>query len=262
MVRLIDSSLVFSAHADSWQAQGRLREPCGGGTAELPGWRLMASGLEYSHLNAACMTDPGLADVEAARAWYRERKLSWGAIVPAGTRWPHGRRLLTIALMATRPEDFAGEPAPAGVTLRKAGEEDLETLVAIDNGAFGSAAAPARAWLGPLCTCDDADVAIGELNGVPVAAGYVLRCDGAAGPSLYLGGIGVLPPAAKRHSRRPFDLARGSGPQTRWQLRPSADRLRERRPGLFQARIRGAERHRHLRRQLTNGDLGGLVHAL
>ena len=158
----------------------------------------MASGLEYSHLNAACMTDPGLADVEAARAWYRERKLSWGAIVPAGTRWPHGRRLLTIALMATRPEDFAGEPAPAGVTLRKAGEEDLETLVAIDNGAFGSAAAPARAWLGPLCTCDDADVAIGELNGVPVAAGYVLRCDGAAGPSLYLGGIGVLPPTRRR----------------------------------------------------------------
>jgi len=54
------------AHVDSWQAQGRLRE-LWGGTAEFAGWKLMASGLGYSYLNAACMTDPALADIDEAR---------------------------------------------------------------------------------------------------------------------------------------------------------------------------------------------------
>jgi ribosomal protein S18 acetylase RimI-like enzyme len=176
-----------------------LREPFGGGTERLAGWRLMASGLEYSYLNAACVTDPTLADVGAARAWYRDRKLAWGAVAPSGTAWPHGRRLLEIRLMATEPEMFSEAPAPPGLVLRHADTSpaDLETLVAIDNGAFGSAAAPARAWSAPLCGADEAEIAIGELDGVPVAAGYSLRCEGDAGPSLYIGGIGV-PPRARR----------------------------------------------------------------
>ncbi len=196
----LDASLVFTAHADSWQAQGKLRELYGGAVADLTGWRLMASGLEYSYLNAACVTDPLAADVEAARAWYAERKLAWGAIVPSGASWPHGRHLLTIRLMATAPASFSRAPAPPGLVLRSAGpgRQDLETLVAIDNGAFGSAPAPARAWLAPLCGSEAAEVAIGELEGVPVAAGYALWCDGEAGQSLYLGGIGVLPRARRR----------------------------------------------------------------
>jgi len=45
---------------------------------------------------------------------------------------------------------------------------------------------------------DQVDVAIGELDGTPVATGYALRCDGEAGPTVYLGGIAVLPAARRR----------------------------------------------------------------
>lgn len=44
---------VWAAHADAWQAEGRIRTPYGGGAEELPGVRLMASGLPYAQWNAA-----------------------------------------------------------------------------------------------------------------------------------------------------------------------------------------------------------------
>ena len=31
-----------------------------------------------------------VADIEVARAWYLSRKLTWGVIVPAGSRGPTG----------------------------------------------------------------------------------------------------------------------------------------------------------------------------
>ena len=196
----IDSSKVFAAHADSWQAHGRLWEPYGGGTAEFGGWRLMASGLPYAYFNAACVTDPALADknIVRARAWYRKRNLSWGAIVPSGSSWPHGRHFRTQRLMATVPSSFSIAPAPSGLVLRRAGSGDVETVASIDSGAFGSPVAVSRAWLEPLCISAEVELAIGELDGQPVATGYATRCDGDAGPSLYVGGIGVLPAVRRR----------------------------------------------------------------
>jgi len=196
----IDSSKVFAAHADSWQAHGRLWEPYGGGNAEFAGWRLMASGLPYAYFNAACVSDPALADINIARAraWYRKRNLSWGAIVPSGSSWPHGRHFRTQRLMATVPASFSIAPAPSGLVLRRAGSGDVETVASIDSGAFGSPAAASRAWLEPLCSSDEVEVAIGELNGRPVATGYATRCNGDAGSSLYIGGMGVLPAARRR----------------------------------------------------------------
>jgi ribosomal protein S18 acetylase RimI-like enzyme len=194
----IDSRRVFAAHADAWQSYGRLLEPQGGGAAEFPGWRLMASGLSYAYLNTACVTDPVLADVSTARAWYAERGLPWGMIVPSGSPWPHGRRLLSQRLMAATPACFSGTPAPAGLILRRAGADDIETVVAVDNNAFGSDPAAARAWLGPLCRLDELRVVIGALDGEAVAGGYSTICDGAAGESLYIGGIGVVQKARRK----------------------------------------------------------------
>lgn len=194
----LDPFQVFTAHCDAWQVQGRLREPYGGGAAELAGWRLMASGLPYAHLNAACVTDPALADIDQAREWYRSRNLAWGALLPSGSPWPHGRLRLTLRLMAVVPTRFSGTPAPFGLALRRADSDDIGAVVTVDTGAFGSGGAAARAWLEPLCRSDEAVIALGELDGVPVATGYALRCDGQAGPSVYLGGIGVLPAARRR----------------------------------------------------------------
>ena len=189
---------VFAAHADAWQAHGRLFEPYGGATAEFPGWRLMASGLPYSYLNSACVTDADIADLEVARAWYNGRGLGWGAVVASGSLWHHGRRLLSQRLMALEAARFEEAPTPPGLFLRQASIDDLDEVVAVDNGAFGSSPVAARAWLGPLCGFNEVVMALGLLDGVPVAAGYSTRSTGNAGTTLYVGGIGVIPSARRR----------------------------------------------------------------
>lgn len=49
--------LGWTAQADAWQAEGRLRAPFGGGVLELPGARLMSSGLPQAQWNSGDMTD-------------------------------------------------------------------------------------------------------------------------------------------------------------------------------------------------------------
>jgi ribosomal protein S18 acetylase RimI-like enzyme len=194
----VDSSRAFAALGDAWQAQGRLREPFGGGAARFQGWRLMASGLRYGYLNVGCVTDLDLADVEIARAWYSDRHTAWSALVPAGSPWPHGRLLLTHRVMALQPAAFSEAQRPAGLSLREAGAGDMDTVVAVDAGAFGSDANAAREWMEPHSGFEDVRVVIGELDGDPVATGYGLRCSGDAGHTLYVGGIAVLPAARQR----------------------------------------------------------------
>jgi len=200
-MRMIDVSRVYAAHIDSWQAQGRLREPFGGGVASFVGWRLMASGLPFPPHNAGCVTDVRAADPEQARAWYLARGAGWGILVPSGSRWPHGRLLVTQSLMAVDAGSFSevADPPP-GLSLRRgtAASKDVEAAVTVDGAAFGSDKHGSRAWLEPLCGSELAEVVIGELEGIPVATGYALRCTGEAGPTVYLGGVAVLPAARKR----------------------------------------------------------------
>jgi len=120
----------------------------------------MASGLSYAHLNAACVTDPALADIDQAREWYRSRDLAWGALLPSGSPWPHGRLRLTLRLMAVEPARFSATSAPFGLALRRAGSSDVDAVVTVDTGAFGSGVAAARAWLEPLCRSDEAVIAV------------------------------------------------------------------------------------------------------
>ena len=195
---MIDASTVFAAHVDSWQAQGRLRELYGGGTAEYAGWKLMSSGLDYSYFNAACVTDSMLADIGQAREWYRSRHLAWGTLMPSGSAWPHGRLLLTQQLMALEDAAFSRAVTPSGCVLRQADASDVEVVARSDAVAFGSDPKEGRAWLEPLCVSDGARVAIGEVDGLPVATGYSLLCDGDAGLSVYIGGIAVLPAARRK----------------------------------------------------------------
>ena len=64
---------VWDAHGDAWQAQGRLREGCGGGAAEMPGIRLMASGLPHAQWNNGDVTQPDEVPWNDVRAWYAAR---------------------------------------------------------------------------------------------------------------------------------------------------------------------------------------------
>jgi GNAT superfamily N-acetyltransferase len=198
MTARLTGGLVHAAHADAWQEHGRLRRATGGDCADLPGVRLMASGLPYAWWNTADVLDPSHADIEAVRAWYDARHLPWGVRVPAGTAWPHGRPLLHQRLMAQRPAQLRPAPVTDGVTVRVAGPADLDAVVAVDSAAFDAEPGPSRRWLAPML--DDAAVTVLlAVDGTgPVGTAYSVRSDGHAGPAVLLAGVAVVPRARRR----------------------------------------------------------------
>jgi GNAT superfamily N-acetyltransferase len=188
---------VHTAHADAWEAEGRLRERAGGGALAVRGLRLMASGLPHAQWNSGDVTAPD-ADLDAARAFYAERGAAWGVRVPAGMAWAHGRRVLTLRLMALDPGAFRPAPAAPGVAVRAATADDLEAVLAIDATAFGEDPADERPWLAPHLTAAAVTTALATLDGAPAGTGYAIATDGRAGPAVYLAGVAVLPEARRR----------------------------------------------------------------
>lgn len=190
------SEWVRLAHADAWEVLGRMRAEAGGGTARLPGVRLMASGLPYPWWNSGDVSEPQLVDVAAVRAWYAARAVPWGLCVPAGAAWPHGRKALTKRLMGLVPSAFTPVDPPSDVSVRHAEAADVETVLRVDVAAFDVSPDVQRGWLVPLVTTTT--YALAEWHGEPVAVGFGLYADGEAGPTGYLAGIGVLPDARRR----------------------------------------------------------------
>ena len=227
---------VYTAHADAWEAHGRLREPYGGAARALRGIRVMASGVPHPRFNSADVATAD-CDLAGARAFYAARGLDWGVRVPPGVPWRHGRHLLTQRMMGLLAPDFAPAPPVGGLTLRPAAAADLDTVAAIDAEAFAGDPAEGRAWLAPLLGAappaagvsppvspaapppaagvsppvspaapppaagvspPGVVVALAELGGAPVGAAYALRTDGLAGPCLYLAGVGVVAAARRR----------------------------------------------------------------
>jgi len=166
---------VRAAHADAWQEQGRLRVPYGGGAAELPGIRLMASGLQHPQWNNGDVTDAGLVEVEQVAAWYAELGVPWGVRVPAGVPWPHGRPLFRKRLMGLT--QLRPAPPVPGLVVRAASPADLEAVLHVDSVGFGSEYSLERPWIEPHLSADRVTVALGLLDGEPVATASVLRSD-------------------------------------------------------------------------------------
>jgi GNAT superfamily N-acetyltransferase len=188
---------VHVAHADAWQALGRLREPQGGGALEIRGLRLMASGLPQAQWNSGDVTSAD-ADLDAARAFYAQRGASWGVRVPPGIDWRHGRKLLTLRLMAMSADAFSPVPEPGGVAIRAAGPGDLDAVLRVDAAAFEADPDVERSWLEPHLAAPQVDVALATLDGEPAGTGYAVRTDDRAGPCLYLAGVAVLSGARRR----------------------------------------------------------------
>ena len=189
----LDPRTVRAAHADAWQVEGLLRQELGGGAAELPGVRLMASGLAHPQWNSGDVDDPAAVDLEQVRAWYAGRAASWGLRLPGGVPWPHGHRILSKALWARTLDDLPPRSAAGGLELVPAGPDDLADMLAVDSAAFGSDPAEEEPWSAPHLRSDVVDVLLGRLDGVPVATGYAVLSDGRAGPAAHVGGIGVVP---------------------------------------------------------------------
>ena len=185
------------AHADAWEEIGRHRSASGGGTARLPGVRLMATGLPHPQWNNGDVDDPEAVDLQAVRDWYRQRGVPWGLRLPAGAPWPHGRKLFTKRLMGLVPQAFAIATPPKGTGIRLAAPADIAAVVAVDSIAFQSTGDLERAWLEPFVTQPSAKVALAERNGEVVGTGYCVQTRGDAGPAGYVAGIGVLPNARR-----------------------------------------------------------------
>lgn len=190
-------SRIHVAHADAWQAEGRLRERDGGGALEVRGLRLMASGLPHPQWNSGDVTAAD-ADVEAARAFYAARDADWGMRVPPGIAWHHGRKLLTLRLMALEARDFVPAPATPGIAVRAAAPDDLETVLGIDAAAFEEDPEDERGWLAPHLGAPEIEVALATLEGRPAGTGYTIATDDRAGPCVYLAGVAVAPDARRR----------------------------------------------------------------
>jgi ribosomal protein S18 acetylase RimI-like enzyme len=195
---------TWRAHADAEEVEGRLREPAGG-AADLPGIRLMASGLGSPAFNNGDVTDAGRVDLGQVREWYAERGVPWGVRVPSGMAWTAGHRLLEKRLMALPARQLRPTLPVPGLSVRRAGPDDLAAVLAVDRAAFGGPAHEdgpeddlGRAWLQPHLGSRQVEVALAALDGVPVATAYCVRSAGRAGPAAALGGVAVLEQVRRR----------------------------------------------------------------
>jgi len=193
---------VQVAHGDAGQAEGRVRAAHGGGAAQLPGIRLMASGLPHAQWNHGDVSDPARVDWTAVRAWYAARAggkgVPWGVQVPAGTPLPRGRFLFRKRCMGLPASDLNAATLPAGVTIRRATAGDLAVAIAIDSAAFGAPPQVAGPWLAPRLAAPGFTVAIASLDDEPVAIGTAILTNEQAGACVGIFGVAVLDHARRR----------------------------------------------------------------
>jgi ribosomal protein S18 acetylase RimI-like enzyme len=222
---------VRAAHADLAQRDGRLRAATGGGALELPGIRLMASGLQHPQWNNGDVTGPAdvaRVDLAAVRGWFAERGVPWGIRVPQGMPWPYGRRVLTKRAMALPVAELREPAAPSGVLIRVAGPADLDTFARVDAAAFEEEVGPTAAYARPMLGAEGFRPLLATADGVPAGVAYGIVSTGAGGHSVGIFGVGVLP----EHRRRGIGAAltvelvrwaRDEGADLAW-LNPDDDR--------------------------------------
>ncbi len=185
------------AQADALVAQGELRAAAGGAVAAPRDLVIMTAGFEAEGVNSGDVIGPD-PDVEAARAFFAEHGVRWGLRVPEEMTWEQGTLLFRRRLMAMDRSAFRPASVVRGLDVRLAGPDDLSAALHIDSTAFGLDRDENRRWLEPLLSAERVEFALSELDGHPAGTAYVLRSDGAAGPSAYVAGVAVLPEARRR----------------------------------------------------------------
>lgn len=183
---------VRAAHGDAWQADGRLRVPWGGGVAEVPGARLMATGLPAAKWNNADVTSENV-DVDAVDAWYQGRDVPWGVRVPVEMDVRIGEPLFVKRCAGMVSTSLVPAPPVAKLKLRRASAADLETYARMESAGLEEDLGLTRRWLEPAIGSPGFGHWLVESASGPVAVGMTLRTDERAGPAVYLGGVMVLP---------------------------------------------------------------------
>lgn len=178
---------VLTAHGDAWQVHGRLRA----GALEVPGARLMASGLPTPQWNNADVHDVAAVDVGELASWYDDRRVPWGVRVPAGSPWPTGEFLFRKRMAGLDAGEFRRPVTDVPV----AAADDLDEVLDLDHAVYGGDRELTRRWMAPLFDAPEVTVAVARASGRAAGTGYTVRSDGWAGPALYLVGLAVLPDA-------------------------------------------------------------------
>lgn len=187
-----------AAHGDLWQAEGSLRESAGGGVLELPGARLMSSGLDRPEWNGGDVTDVERFDLQGAGAWYagcaHGAGVPWSVRVPVGAGWRRGTFLHTSRLMGLARAWFRGVPPPTGLIVHRAGPDDLDVVAQLEAAACGVTLDHARAWTEPHLGVDHVAVALAVRDGEPAGVATGVLTDGRAGPCLGIVDVGEITP--------------------------------------------------------------------
>lgn len=196
------SSRTHLAQSDVWQAEGRLRTQFGGGAAELPGVRLMASGLPHAQWNNGDVVDAARVPIEDVRAWYAARAnghgVPWGMRVPAGVPFPYGRRLFRKRCMALTHERYRGAAPPPALQIDVAAHADLDDIARIDAAGFEADVGDMRAWIAPQIGAAGFTIAVARLDGAAVGIATAKFTADRAGPCVGIFGVSVLQSARRR----------------------------------------------------------------
>ncbi len=187
-----------AAQADALAVQGELRAAWGGAVAAPRDLQLMVAGFEAAGVNSGDVTGPD-PDLDAARAFFAEHGVAWGLRVPEEQPWEHGRLLFRRRMMALDRGAFRPAAAVPGLELRRAGLDDLPTVLDIDSAAFGLDVGENTRWIEPLLAEGErVSFALASLDGEPAGSAYTMRTDGVAGPALYVAGVAVRLELRKR----------------------------------------------------------------
>jgi hypothetical protein len=194
--------LVRTAHADAWQAEGRLRERHGGGVCAVRGARAMASGIRTPKWNNADVTHEQV-DVEALSAWYAARGMPWGLRVPLEISLAVGEPLFVKRCMGLVASSGAESglrlfDSTGGVEVRRIRADERDRFVALEVAAFGDDPATARAWLAPQFGVAGFDHWMAEIAGATVGIATSVRSEELAGPAVMVTGVAALPGADAR----------------------------------------------------------------
>jgi len=196
------STRTHLAQSDVWQAEGRLRTRFGGGAAELPGVRLMASGLPHAQWNNGDVTDVALLRIADVRAWFASRAngagVPWGLRVPADLPFPQGRRLFRKRCMALIPASHRRDTELPAVRIEAASRADLEDIARIDAAAFGATATDTQPWIEPQLGAAGFTIALARLEGEAVGIATAKFTDDRAGPCVGIFGVAVAECARRR----------------------------------------------------------------
>jgi ribosomal protein S18 acetylase RimI-like enzyme len=185
----------------------------------------MATGLPHPQWNNGDVYDPPTVDLDEVVQWYSGLGIPWGLRVPAGAEWHHGNHLFRKRLMGAVPGSFRAPHPVAGLELRSAGPDDLESILAVDVVAFEQPPELERPWLEQLLDHPSTTLAVATLEDTVVATGSVLRSDGWAGPAGYVAGIAVEPTVRRRGIGAAVTswLMEQAGDVALWHLHPDTD---------------------------------------